>query len=300
MQITKAMELVASSKLRKAKKKEKETRPFFAAQEKMLADIYGSHNIESEYAAHRGEVKNSLYIVIAGDKGLAGGYNSNVFKKVNAIHGSKEWSPKIIAIGKKSVDYFEKREYDIVDKKINLAENVRSGHCTAIANAAIKMFLEGQVDEVKMFYTEFVSSMVQQTKVMTLLPLVPPGEKVDENKHDEHEGYEGIGIAAAESAESRESGDSETAVPVKLHPIAYDPTPEAVFNRIIPNFLAGLVQCAITESYTSELSARQTAMESASDNAEDMIGSLSLLYNRARQEKITNEINEIVGGANAL
>jgi F-type H+-transporting ATPase subunit gamma len=281
MQITKAMELVASSKLRKAKKKEKETRPFFVAQEKMLHDIYRSHAIETPYAKHRGEIKNSLYIVIAGDKGLAGGYNSNVFKKVTAVHGEKPWSPKIFAIGKKSIDFFEKRDYNLVDRRMNLAENVKSGHCTGIANAVIEQFINGEVDEVKLFYTKFVSSMVQETKVMQLLPLVLPEEYKDENE------------------DSADTAKTDGGTKRKLEPM-YDPTPEAVFNRIIPNFIAGLIQCAITESYTSELSARQMAMESASDNAEEMIGTLSLLYNRARQEKITNEINEIVGGANAL
>jgi F-type H+-transporting ATPase subunit gamma len=286
MQITKAMELVASSKLRKAKKKEKETRPFFEAQEHMLEEIYRSHTVETPYAVHR-QVKNSLYIVIAGDKGLAGGYNSNVFKKVAAVHGSKESKPLIVAIGKKAVDYFEKREYDIVERKINLAENCKSGHCTGIANAAIKLFLDGEVDEVKLFYTKFVSSMVQETMVMPLLPLETP-EEVSKRVGEE-----------AKPAKKKYASDSDSPAKRTIAP-TYDPSPEAVFNRIIPNFLAGLVQCAITESYTSELSARQMAMESASDNAGDMIDNLSLLYNRARQEKITNEINEIVGGANAL
>jgi len=282
MQITKAMELVASSKLRRAKKREKETRPFFDAQEKMLHDIYRSHSIETPYAKHRGKVKNSLYIVIAGDKGLAGGYNSNVFKKVLAVHGEKPWSPKIFAIGKKAVEFFEKRDYNLVDRRMNIAENIKSGHCTGIANAAIKQFIDGEVDEVKLFYTKFVSSMVQETRVMQLLPLELPDEYKDEN---------------ADAVGSAKKGDEK---PKRKTEPMYDPTPDAVFNRIIPNFIGGLIQCAITESYTSELSARQMAMESASDNAEEMIGSLSLLYNRARQEKITNEINEIVGGANAL
>ncbi|MCL2754212.1 MAG: ATP synthase F1 subunit gamma [Oscillospiraceae bacterium] len=279
-QITKAMELVASSKLRKAKKKEKETRPFFEAQEKMLHEIYRSHSVETEYAKHRGEVKNSLYIVIAGDKGLAGGYNSNVFKKVGEIHGAKPWSPKIFAIGKKAVDYFEKRDFNLVGGRSNIAENIKSGHCSGIARAAIEQFVNGEVDEVKMFYTKFVSSMVQETKVMQLLPLVLPEEYKDEN-------------------EPGDAGKQEQEAKSKLPP-TYDPSPDAVFHRIVPNFIAGLIQSAITESYTSELSARQTAMESASENAEEMIDRLSLLYNRARQEKITNEINEIVGGANAL
>jgi F-type H+-transporting ATPase subunit gamma len=304
MQITKAMELVASSKLRRAKKKSKDARPYFEAQVRMLVEISksltdektGNTRLETDFAAHReckcenkndkkcekGECKslNSLYIVIAGDRGLAGGYNSAIFKKVAEEHKERglETKPKIIAIGKKTVEYFEKRgdTYDLIAKHIGLAEEIKSGRCAAIANSAIKLFLDHEVDEVKLFYTKFISSMTQQSETMPLLPMPLCPQKIG-------------GVMRDESKEIKTPKD-----------INYDPTPQAVFNRIVPCFLMSIVQCAITESYTSEQCARRLAMESASDNAEDMIDNLSLLYNRARQEKITNEINEIVGGANAL
>ncbi|MCL1789696.1 MAG: ATP synthase F1 subunit gamma [Oscillospiraceae bacterium] len=279
MQITKAMELVASSKLRRAKQKSKEARPYFEAQFQMLSEISGSSNIDTVFTQNHKITDDKdirrLYIVIAGDRGLAGGYNSSVFKMVAAEKTGKSL-PKIIAVGKKAVEYFEKRGYDIAVKRAGL-ENMNSGHFSEIANAAVKLFLDGEVDEVKLFYTKFVSSMVQETSSMPLLPLSSENIK----KH----------MGGKNSDESK---------PVKVREINYDPSPEAVFNRIIPNFLLSIVQCAISESFTSEQCARRVAMESASDNAEEMIENLSLLYNRARQEKITNEINEIVGGANAL
>ncbi|MCL2036693.1 MAG: ATP synthase F1 subunit gamma [Oscillospiraceae bacterium] len=286
MQITKAMELVASSKLRRAKKKAIDARPYFKEQVRMLSQIAESSNIETKFTKKprlaNPENKRSLYIVVAGDRGLAGGYNSGIFKLAAADYGDSR--PKMITIGKKAVEYYEKRGYEIASKHIGLAENVKSGHCADIANVAMKLFLDGEVDEVKLFYTRFVSSMTQTPAVMTLLPLPTDSEQ--------------IGTPMAEVGTEQTQGEE---IKAKLRTeVAYDPSPEAVFNRIVPCFLLSILQCAITESYASEQCARRIAMESASDNAEEMIENLSLLYNRARQEKITNEINEIVGGANAL
>jgi F-type H+-transporting ATPase subunit gamma len=268
MQITNAMELVASSKLRRAKQKAKTGRPFFDAQYQMLTELAQQHiGLETVFTQKRDVVKNRLFIVIAGDRGMAGGYNSGMFKLVAAAHKDQP-VPKIIAIGKKSVEYFEKRGYEVISKYVGLAENVKNAYCADIAGTAIRMFRRGEVDEVLLFYTQFVSSMVQKAADIPLLPIdTPPLEQ--------------------------NAGS-------KSRLLNYDPNPEAVFNRIVPNFLMSLVQCAVSESYASEQCARRIAMENASDNAAEMIGRLSLLYNRARQEKITNEINEIVGGANAL
>jgi F-type H+-transporting ATPase subunit gamma len=286
MQITKAMELVASSKLRRAKKTAKNARPYFEAQVRTLVEISQSHSVDTVFTAHR-ECKNSLYIVIAGDRGLAGGYNSGIFKRVleecEAAQKTDDGGsrvevlrPKIIAIGKKTVEFFEKRDYDVVLKYPGIAENVKSGRCAAIAKSAIDLFVGNEVDEVKLFYTKFISSMTQQAETMPLLPMPLCHTEIGGSLRDENKQIK----------------------PPK--DITYDPSPQAVFNRVVPCFLMSIIQCAITESYTSEQCARRVAMESASDNAEEMIGNLSLLYNRARQEKITNEINEIVGGANAL
>jgi len=267
MQITKAMELVASSKLRKAKQRAESGRPFFDAQSRLLSEIaLNNSGLETVFTVKR-EVKNRLFVVIAGDRGLAGGYNSNVFKMVAAAHKDDKNRPKIIAVGKKASEFFEKRGYDVALSFPGLAENVKTASCADIANAAINMFKSGEVDEVVIFYTKFVSSLVQKATELPILPIV------------------------TESFEKSEK---------HVVPTNYDPSPAAVFNRVVPMFMMGLIDCAVNESYASEQCARRIAMESASDNAEEMIERLSLLYNRARQEKITNEINEIVGGANAL
>lgn len=262
-QITKAMELVASSKLRKAKQRAEQARPYFTELYRSMCEIASANTDFSTVFTQKREVKNRLFIVVAGDRGLAGGYNSNVLKLAAAAHADDAEKPKIIAVGKKSIEYFSKRGYDIVGSFPNVAEDIKPAMAYDIANIAIDMFKNGEVDDVQLFYTMFVSSLTQEPQQMSVLPM------------------------ATQKLENYGTMD-------------YDPSPEAVFDRIVPRFTASLLQCAIVESYASEQGARRTAMESATDNADEMIASLSLLYNRARQASITQELTEIVGGANAL
>jgi len=265
-QITKAMELVSSSKLRRAKQRAEAAHPYFEAQYTLLSEIASvKKDFTTVYTESR-PVKRRLFIVIAGDRGLAGGYNSNILKAAVAAHKGDEVNPKIVAVGRKAVEYFEKRDYEIVGSYPYLAENVKTADCADIATIVTDMFAAGEVDEVRLFYTAFVSPLVQNPEQIKLLPISDIGTGVGED----------LGL------------------------ITYDPSPEAVFNRIVPKFVMSLLNCGIVESYASEQGARRTAMESATDNADQMIADLSLIYNRARQEKITNEINEIVSGANAL
>ena len=265
MQITKAMELVSSSKLRKAKDKAEAGRPYFEKLYEMMTEIgLSKKDFQSPFTEKR-EIKNRLFIVIAGDRGLAGGYNSNLLKLALSDCQNDENKPKVIAIGKKAIEFFEKRDFDIVGRYPLLAETAKTADCADIATMAIEMFRREEVDQVKIFYTTFVSPLVQNPVSMEILPI-----------------------------ERDEEGEEVPSL------ITYDPEPEAVFNRIVPKFTMSLIYCALSDSYASEQSARRNAMENATDNAEKMTEELSLKYNRARQEKITNEINEIVSGANAL
>ena len=265
MQITKAMELVSSSKLRKAKDKAEAGRPYFEKLYEMMTEIAESKKDFNSPFTQKREIKNRLFIVIAGDRGLAGGYNSNLLKSALADCKDDENKPKVIAIGKKAIEFFEKREFEIVGRYPLLAETAKTADCGDIATMAIEMFRREEVDQVKIFYTTFVSPLVQNPVSMEILPI-----------------------------ERDEEGEEVPSL------ITYDPEPEAVFNRIVPKFTMSLIYCALSDSYASEQSARRNAMENATDNAEKMTEELSLKYNRARQEKITNEINEIVSGANAL
>lgn len=261
-QITKAMQLVASSKLRKAKARAEQARPYFNELYKTMCEIASANTDFSTIYTVKREVKHRLFIVVAGDRGLAGGYNSNILKLAVAAHENDAEKPKIIAIGKKAGEFFAKRDYDIVASYANIAEDIKPNTAQDIANIAIDMFANGEVDEVVVFYTMFVSSMSQEPHSMSVLPM----DTVE---------LEDYGV------------------------MTYDPSPEAVFNRIVPRFTASLIQCAVVESYASEQGARRTAMENATDNADAMTESLSLLYNRARQSSITTEIIDIVSGASA-
>ncbi len=261
-QITKAMQLVASSKLRKAKIRAEQARPYFNELYKTMCEIASANTDFSTIYTVKREIKRRLFIVIAGDRGLAGGYNSNILKMASAAHADDAAKPKIIAIGKKAVEYFSKRDYDMVASYANIAEEIKPNTAQDIASLAIDLFAAGEVDEVSVFYTMFVSSMSQEPQSMKILPM----ETVE---------LEDYGV------------------------MTYDPSPEAVFNRIVPKFTASLLQCAVVESYASEQGARRTAMENATDNADAMTENLSLLYNRARQSSITTEIIDIVSGASA-
>ena len=261
-QITKAMELVASSKLRKAKARAEQARPYFNELYKTMCEIASANTDFSTVFTVKREVKHKLFIVIAGDRGLAGGYNSNILKMAVAAHENDAEKPKIIAIGKKAVEFFAKREYDMVAEYANIAEDIKPNTAQDIANLAIDLFTSGEIDKVEVFYTMFNSPISQQPQHMDVLPM--------------------------ETVELSEYGT-----------MTYDPSPEAVFNRIVPKFTASLIQCAVVESYASEQGARRTAMENATDNADEMTASLSLLYNRARQASITTEIIDIVSGASA-
>ena len=261
-QITKAMQLVASSKLRKAKARAEQARPYFNELYKTMCEIASANTDFSTIYTVKREVKHRLFIVAAGDRGLAGGYNSNILKMAVAAHENDAEKPKIIAIGKKAGEFFAKRDYDIVASYANIAEDIKPNTAQDIANLAIDMFANGEVDEVVVFYTMFVSSMSQEPHSMSVLPM----DTVE---------LEDYGV------------------------MTYDPSPEAVFNRIVPRFTASLIQCAVVESYASEQGARRTAMENATDNADAMTENLSLLYNRARQSSITTEIIDIVSGASA-
>ena len=259
MQITKAMELVASSKMRRAKERVEKARPYFGALAETVGRILSETRVSSVYTTPRA-VQHSLFIVIAGDRGLAGGYNANVLKLAAAQMAGKQ--VKVLTIGKKAQEYYAKRDFEVLADYPGLAETLRISDTHPIVSDILAGYRQAAFDEVFLCYTEFVSPMTQEPRCVRLLPAEP---------------------AADEGA--------------KRSMVEYDPSPEAVFDAIIPEYLTGMLYGAVVESYASEQSARRMAMESASDNASEMIEDLNLSYNRARQAAITQEITEIVAGA---
>lgn len=266
MQITKAMELVASSKLRKAKEKADKARPYFDALYETMCEIQAENpSFLSPFTRKAGEGK-SLLVVIAGDRGLAGGFNSNIFKlaqaRVDELGGKDKTD--IIAIGKKAVEYFGKREFNMLGSYPDFSENIRIHQANDIAGEIVDKYVKGIYEKVELFYTEYVSSITQQAVTKKMLPVELDGQK-----------------------------KVSKALPI------YEPSAGQVFNHIVPRYVTGMIFGACVESFASEQASRRNAMENASDNASEMISSLSLMYNRARQASITQEITEIVGGANS-
>lgn len=270
-QITKAMELVASSKLRRAKERAESSAPFFSILYQTICEISSMNTELSSIYIKPKEAKCSLAIVIAGDRGLAGGYNVNVLKLANnAINEKKQKGidTKVIAIGKKSCDYYEKHG-NLVKGFSGVADDLDLIKVTRISNIIIDLYKKGEIDEVVLYYTQFISTLSQEPLELNILPLT---NTIDDTQ-----------------------SNSKSIRPLCI----YEPSPESVFNAIIPDYVSGIVYGAVVESYASEQGARRTAMESANDNAKEMVETLSLSYNRARQAAITQEISEIVSGVNA-
>ena len=245
-QITKAMELVASSKVRRARERIERTEPFFNnLYETMTGIAYGKRDFKSPFVEPREEIKKVCYVIIAGDRGLAGGYNSNVMKLVER-HIAQQNGAEIctVPVGKKAMEYCKRRNMEILTEAYTIAEDTSIGNCHTAAHFLAHEFVKGSFDKLYIVYTNFASMLTQNATVMQ-----------------------------------------------------YEPGPESVFNAIVPEYIAGIFYGALCQSYASEQAARRTAMDSASKNADDMIEDLSLKYNRARQGAITQEITEIVAGA---
>jgi len=261
-QITKAMEMVAASKLRRAQAQVLSSRPYFEILFSTINDIVDSNrDFSSPYLVKR-DVKKTVYVVIAGDRGLAGGYNSNILKMVMSEIEGKD--AVVLPIGKKAVDFFRVRKVPMLTVNYAEAEEMTLGDCFSVSKNLCKQYLNGDFDQIHVAYTNFVSVLSQTPGCLRLLPLL------------------------------RQTTRREGTV---RSDIIYEPNSEEVFDAIIPEYLGGVLYGALCESRASEQAARRTAMDSATQNAEEMIADLSLQFNRARQAAITQEITEIVAGS---
>lgn len=269
-QITRAMYLVSSSKLTKARDRLEGTRPFFNETRKVIANIVnGSGSTNHRYLQNR-EVNSTGIIVITGDRGLCGGYNSNINKLALTAIKNKE-KDKVITIGGKSKEFF-KRRANVVKSFTNISEAPLYEDALEIGRLALDMFTSGEVDEIYLAYTEFVSTLTSEPKLIKLFP-------VDKNEFKQEETIK----------ENNEPSSHALTI--------YEPDEEAILEYVIPKYLNTVLFGALVQSAVCELGARMTSMNSATDNAQDMIDSLNLIYNRARQSAITQEITEIVAGS---
>ena len=262
MQITKAMELVATSKLRRAKERVESSRPFHEMIGEAIDSIEASSEIKNSIWSLKSEIKNPLYIVIAGDRGLAGGYNANIFRLTDSLSGG---DGIFLPIGKKALEYYKHRNKEIFSDLFGSVAEVGVGDALDIASLISEAFKCGKVGRVTLVYTKFVSMMSQLPVYEELLPFT------------------------TEETEKKYSPDP-----------LFEEDFEELIDTVMPSSIGGIIHSAICESSASESGARRSAMTAANKNAEEMIHTLMLKYNRARQAVITQEITEIVSGAEAL
>lgn len=265
-QITKAMEMVAASKLRKSQEAAQAARPYAEKLKEVVASIAAGTKDVKHPMLEKRQIKRTGYLVITSDRGLAGGYNANILRKVTQTIREKHASADeyvLFVIGRKGREYFRRRNMPIVEEVTGLPDAPVFGDIKNIAHAAVKNFSEGAYDELYVFYNKFVNALTQIPTDMRLLPL--------------DEISEGTTVSTYE----------------------YEPSPKGVLEVLLPKYAETLIYSALLDGKASEFGARMTAMGSATKNATKMINQLTLTYNRARQAAITQEISEIVAGANA-
>ena len=313
-QITNAMHLVASSKLRRAKQAAEESSEYFNTMYETIVEIsLNTRGVNNEFLNSR-KLEKRCHIVIAGDRGLAGGYNSNAFKEAKKYMGLV--SDYVIPVGKKAVDHFTKSsDVEVIDK-IESVEKCEYDKVKEIAEKVMQMFLDGEVDEVLLTYTQFHSALSQEARTIKVLPLVfdqpleygreKDKEEIPLDDPDVFVSEEMIRKIEEEKEREEKRKQEELEKVNKLKGkkfksrLQYLPSPQAVLEYLIPTYISGTIYGGIVESYASEQGARRTAMESATDNANEMIKKLELSYNRARQSAVTQEITEISAGVEAL
>lgn len=269
-QITKAMKMVAAAKVKRAQDRVMATRPYAQKLKEMFQ--YVAHKLAeedlSEPLLEQREVKNVGLVIVTADKGLCGGYNSNLIrfalKKMESIVQAGQ-TPKTWLIGNKGITFFRHGETEVLGRYSSLPAVPTYTEAEMITEAVTQAFLEQKVDQVILIYTHFVSMLQYQPTELTLLPVAPPED------------------AAAPKAE-----------------YLFEPDPATLLKSILPRYISRQILRALLESSASELAARMTAMDAATKNADDLLTSLNLVYNKVRQAYITKEILEVVGGAEAL
>jgi len=269
--ITKAMKAVSAAKMRRAQDAVLAARPY----SKRIRGVLGRVALASGAVKHPllavREPKKVCYVIITADRGLCGGFNGNVIRRVTQELRGAVTEISMITAGRKGYDFFRKRGYNIDGQFIGLGEDIKYHTAQEISSLVIKKYTEAEYDEVYLVYSQFVNVLVQKPVVMKLLPAEPPAEE----------------------------GQAKEGQAQKVNYI-FEPAAEDVLAELLPKYLENAIYQGLLESKAGEQSARMTAMDNATQNASDMISKLTLSMNRARQAAITREISEIVGGAAAL
>ncbi len=276
-QITKAMKLVATVKLQKARGKAESNKPYFNMLYETISSILAmTKNVDHRFLQENENSKKAV-IVITSNRGLAGGYNSNIVKLVTG--GFKPEDTYIYAVGRKGIEGLSRKGFSIHRDYSEVINGPLFSDATEISKELLTQYSKGEIGEIYIAYTNFKNTVVQEPVLAKLLPI----------SAEDFEAEEGSEVAKAVE-EARE----------KKLIMNFEPTPEEVLDQIVPKYMANIIFGAFLEAVASENGARMQAMDSATSNADDMISSLSLKYNRARQSAITQELTEIIAGADAI
>jgi F-type H+-transporting ATPase subunit gamma len=273
--ITKAMEMVAASKMRKAQERMRAARPYSDKVRNIAANLSQANpEYVSPYMRATGDAKAAGFIVVTTDKGLCGGLNTNLLRAVtNKMRETKEAGRaiKVVAIGNKGLGFMNRISADVVSHAVQLGDRPQLDKLIGPVKVMLDQFVEGKLDAVHLCYTRFINTMRQEPMVERLLPLPP--QRLEQTAEEK----------------SRYGWD-----------YIYEPDPQSVIDELMTRYIEALVYQAVAENMASEQSARMVAMKAATDNAGNLIAELKLIYNKTRQAAITKELSEIVGGAAAV
>ena len=268
--VTRALEMVSASKIRKAQDKMKASRPYARLMKQVVGHIAQANtDYVHPFMAERAEVKRVGYIVVSTDRGLCGGLNSQLFRRILA--DIRDWQGKgaevdVVCIGQKAATFFRRLKVDMLGTVTHLGEQPELAQLIGVTKTMLDRYVDGRLDRVVLCFNDFVNTMSQRPKLAQLLPL-----------------------EASEPLEAEHYWD-----------YLYEPDPQTILDHVLTRYVESLVYQAVLENLASEHAARMVAMKAASDNASKLIGTLNLVYNKARQAAITQEISEIVGGAAAV
>ncbi|MFT4198892.1 MAG: F0F1 ATP synthase subunit gamma [Pseudoxanthomonas sp.] len=268
--VTRALEMVSASKIRKAQDRMKASRPYARAMKQVIGHLAQANSeYRHPFLVEREEVKRVGYVIVSSDRGLAGGLNNNLFRKVLA--DARQWQDKgagidLVTIGQKASTFFRRVKVDMLASVSHLGDVPRLEQLIGVVKVMLDAYESGKVDRVFLVYNDFVNTMTQRATFDQLLPL--PAAQTQVANHD--------------------------------WDYLYEPDAQAVLDHVLSRYVESLVYQAVLENVASEHAARMVAMKAASDNASKLIDTLNLVYNKARQAAITQEISEIVGGAAAV
>lgn len=268
--VTRALEMVSASKIRKAQERMKASRPYARAMRQLIGHLAQANSeFQHPYLVERKEIKRVGYVIVSSDRGLAGGLNNNLFRKL--LGEIRQWQEKgvevdVVTIGQKATVFFRRLKLHMRASVTHLGDQPQVEQLVGVIKVMLDAYNAGEVDKVFLVYNDFVNTMTQRAAFDQLLPLPASDETVAQHDWD----------------------------------YIYEPDAESVLEHVLTRYVESLVYQAVMENVASEHAARMVAMKSASDNATKLIDTLNLVYNKARQAAITQEISEIVGGAAAV